>query len=206
MRLQSYRSVRQERWKNVGHLLRQANLDGVSNFEVSLWLAHQSLISQSFPGWERHQVRFNLKTSLRDSNRSIDLDQSDVTDTYFDNQPVVHESPFNLQPIMVLGCKGKGSGSFIRPPKGICLTPQGGIWAVDKGRVVVYDKDYHSLEPIRINAAAKPACLTATHEGQIAMVGSHSQRKLESQLDKICFGTRFRSWQYWLNCSQIYQS
>ena len=40
-------------------------------------------------------------------NRSIDLDQSDVTDTYFDNQPVVHESPFNLQPIMVLGCKGK---------------------------------------------------------------------------------------------------
>ena len=66
--------------------------------------------------------------------------------------------------------KGKGSGSFIRPPKGICLTPQGGIWAVDKGRVVVYDKDYHSLEPIRINAAAKPACLTATHEGQIAMV------------------------------------
>jgi len=69
--------------------------------------------------------------------------------------------------------KGKGSGSFIRPPKGICLTPQGGIWAVDKGRVVVYDKDYHSLEPIRINAAAKPACLTATHEGQIAMVGYH---------------------------------
>ena len=70
--------------------------------------------------------------------------------------------------------KGKGSGSFIRPPKGICLTPQGGIWAVDKGRVVVYDKDYHSLEPIRINAAAKPACLTATHEGQIAMVSYHS--------------------------------
>ena len=67
--------------------------------------------------------------------------------------------------------KGKGSGSFIRPPKGICLTPQGGIWAVDKGRVVVYDKDYHSLEPIRINAAAKPACLSPTHEGQIAMVG-----------------------------------
>ena len=42
---------------------------------------------------------------IRESNRSIDLDQSDVTDTYFDNQPVVHESPFNLQPIMVLGCK-----------------------------------------------------------------------------------------------------
>ena len=44
---------------------------------------------------------------IRESNRSIDLDQSDVTDTYFDNQPVVHESPFNLQPIMVLGCKGQ---------------------------------------------------------------------------------------------------
>ena len=39
----------------------------------------------------------------------------------FENRPLVHESPFNLQPIRVLGAKGKGNGAFLRPPKGITL-------------------------------------------------------------------------------------
>ena len=40
--------------------------------------------------------------------------------------------------------------------------------AVDKGRVVVYDADYKSCDPIKINAAAKPACLALTREGQVS--------------------------------------
>ena len=40
-----------------------------------------------------------------------------VEEEVFDNRPIVHESPFNLQPVRVLGCKGKGQGAFIRPPK-----------------------------------------------------------------------------------------
>lgn len=40
--------------------------------------------------------------------------------------------------------------------------------AVDKGRVVVYDADYKSRDPIKINAAAKPACLALTKEGQVS--------------------------------------
>ena len=38
--------------------------------------------------------------------------------------------------------------------------PFGGCWAVDKGRVVVFDSDWEATEPIKINAAARPTCLT----------------------------------------------
>jgi len=40
-----------------------------------------------------------------------------LEDEVFENRPIIHESPFNLQPVRVLGCKGKGQGAFIRPPK-----------------------------------------------------------------------------------------
>ena len=66
-----------------------------------------SIVSFSSTGTMKKRRAPPPPGQIRESNRSIDLDQSDVTDTYFDNQPVVHESPFNLQPIMVLGCKGQ---------------------------------------------------------------------------------------------------
>ena len=50
------------------------------------------------------------------------------------------------------------------------MLPNGGCWAIDKGRVVVYNSEWQSLEPIRINAAAKPACLTVTPDNSVAMV------------------------------------
>ena len=57
-----------------------------------------------------------------------------------------------------------------RPVKGIAIIPGGGVWAVDKGRVVVFDSNYKSTEPIKINAAAKPACLALTKENQVITI------------------------------------
>ena len=39
-----------------------------------------------------------------------------------------------------------------------------------QGRVVVYNSEWTSIEPIKINAAAKPACLCITPDNSIAMV------------------------------------
>jgi len=74
----------------------------VENMEFNLWgiiYSVQSIIAKSIA--PKKSSLFSI------GKRSESVGEIDDSQTQFDNRPIIHESPFNLQPRMVLGCKGE---------------------------------------------------------------------------------------------------